>query len=352
MELGTTVSDKPTGIFEKEPEDFYQEEIDSPELDTDDFDELPEEEIDFNDEEPTSDPDHDAVAEDETEEQRKARKKNERKKELEGQEEDVRKRVVQMIKPGTIIGIGEMILTRGGSFILGRSSRKDWAFDDEEREILKDLWAAMVKEEEIEFWSAKRWLIITLVVIMLLKGVDVYELHYTELAEAENEPFEKLNKTQKEYKAEIAELEVLELRAKIAKRRAIAEHTIKNAYKEVQEIARNGTLNGNGSPNTSEISKDKLSDPFLNEFPIDEYPPDTYWYIEGELQFTQDGKPRLKPGRKSPSKRHPLTNQFISDEEYYDVCEALGLDPDNPKGDNQTDQEEEDEIEFTETEEV
>lgn len=88
---------------------------------------------------------------------------------------EVKKEIVQsLMEPEFIIAFGDAILSRGGSMIPG-ATREDWKLDPEEKEIFAKILGLTVEEEGINFWPAKTWLIIAVIVVYGFKGVEFWD---------------------------------------------------------------------------------------------------------------------------------------------------------------------------------
>jgi len=309
---GIDVSKSAT-IFQGSPRD-KEIKNDLPEVELSDFEEVKKEDFEFieePEEEKKEGPEE--VQELEAEEVDPDEK---RKKEVGKKSTEMRKRVVQLIDAEIIISIVDMALSRGGTFALQKSNKNDWKLDQEEKEILSTILEALIEEEEIQFWSAKTWLIIAVVLIYALKSYDVYEVYYSDAGIEERTPEIRLEEARKEVKKEETELAILEMKAELIEKKARLKDKIRKAQNSIDEDISLEEVSLRDKKRKDEKEKDLYSP--------EDYPHEIYVWNNGKLQFNQDGTPRKKPGKKKNStdklktKIHPQTKKFCKDVVFFD----------------------------------
>lgn len=308
-------------LLSEDPEDLFEEREESPDLDPSDFSEFEEsEDANPEDEDPEDpeDPESELDPEEEIEDHRYTQE------ELSEKGKEMRKEFMQVMKPSTIIGFADMILSRGGSAAMVKTDRKDWRLDPEEKEWLALCLDCMIEEERIEFWPAKVWLILGVVVFYGLKGMDNYTKYYTAKGIEMHRPEIEIKTTSESIAKEYAELEVLQDKAALEEKRAKVMSRIARAMKAQEEGVSLEELNAvkeNHRPTFVQKAKKDIE----KKFPPERYPPDQYEYVEGILQFGKGGKPKKRRGRKKDNVpfRHPVTGFFCNEEEYNQAMRDL-----------------------------
>lgn len=318
---------KAEDIFKGLPEEYIQE-YDTPPVNKNDFEEATLiEEIKENYDE------------------KKAEKKDEvtdpisqedvRKEELSEKSKEIKKKFVSMINPKSVISFADFAFSRGGSFAMRKTDKKDWRLDPEEKEFLTEVLEVMIEEEGIEFWPAKVWLILALLFFYGMKTMDNYMKFYTQKSIDSRQPLLILEERKKQKESELAEIEAMEIELEILQKRSILEKRIN----QVREAMKRGE-------SAEDIVENEKVKAIQKEAQIEElkklYPEDEYFWKNGELQYNLDGSVAKKRGIKSGTKRHihPVTKQFLSDENYKKLVDSGEIPADD------------EEAEFVETEEV
>jgi len=126
--------------------------------------------------------------------------------------DDIKEQIFEsLLEPDTLVELIDMIASRGGTLMPG-TKREDWALEDYEKDMIKRLLSTTVKEEGIEFWPAKYWLILAIIFIYGFKSIDNIEIMKQskldeemsddDLKEAHEETMKKLR-----FKTELAQAE-------------------------------------------------------------------------------------------------------------------------------------------------
>jgi len=175
-----------TAIFEEEPQKLDSQ-VDSPKLNTDDFDDKnpmappePEEEADSGESSEES-------AEPSTSESESSEGSKEEEEKLSPEEKEqaediaaIKKEVAEsLLDPETVIALFDMIMSRLCT-VANKSDKKDWKLDPDEIKIFEKLMKATMQEEGMAFWPAKYWIFVAILMIYGFKGFDVWENYYSD----------------------------------------------------------------------------------------------------------------------------------------------------------------------------
>lgn len=193
------MGDKITKILEDEPQSTDVE-IESPDYNPDDFDKSPGASFEQSETEPGREPKSNqdgssesdldneepgSTSDDKSEEEKKPETEPER------QVREIKSEVAKkLLDPETAVAMADMLLSRAGT-IANKSKKDDWKLDDDEKEIFEKLLSATMEEEGMEFWPAKYWILIAIVMIYGFKGIDVWDEYYSEDGKIKHNPIKK-----------------------------------------------------------------------------------------------------------------------------------------------------------------
>lgn len=270
-----------TDIFEEVPDDEPEQDIES-EVDKSDFEAAEFVDMSKADLDNTEEIEHEEV----TEESPKAARKSHA--ELSEKSKQTKAAIVRMITPSRIVKFFDMFVSKGLPMVLKRSTRDDWRLDEEDIELLAEILDVMIEEEGIEFWPAKVWLILALLVIYAMKGADVYTTRYMTISEAEQLE-EEFARFEEEEQIAIKKMELQKRRLEILRQRQAIED-------EIDEITTQSDNETQQKAAAYEEQKRKAEE--LAELKR-KYPPSDYTWKGDELQYNLDGTPTKKRGRKS-----------------------------------------------------
>jgi len=211
------MTDRITSILEDEPQKTGVK-IDSPDYNPSDFDKSPEEPIEQSEETPSREPDgsqdnEEPGASSGVSEEEGTKEEEKEETEQERQVNEIKSEVAKkLLDPETTIAMADMLLCRAGT-IGNRSKKEDWRLDDDEKEIFAKLMSATMEEEGMEFWPAKYWILIAVVMIYGFKGIDVWDQYYSAEGEKKHDPIQKraaekkaTDETRNKVKKELEEL--------------------------------------------------------------------------------------------------------------------------------------------------
>jgi len=125
----------------------------------------------------------------------------------------IKKEVAEsLLDPETAVALFDMVMSRLCT-IQNKSNKDDWKLDDDEIKIFEKLMVATMEEEGMEFWPAKYWIIVAIIMIYAFKGWDVWENYYSEEAqekERKKDPKVQNEETRKRQKDAETEVQALQ----------------------------------------------------------------------------------------------------------------------------------------------
>lgn len=289
------------------PVDELRSEVEPPPLDEEDFD--PPSEPEEPDQEPEEPDQQDEQIEDHTESQEDVRQS-----ELSEKSQEIKQRFVKMMKPSRIVGFGDMILSRCGSFLMKKTAKRDWQLDKDEKEFLADALDVMVEEEGIQFWPAKVWFVLAIIFFFGMKTLHNYDRYYSKKGKFLNSHREDHEKYMTDHQDRMRDLAKLETEAQYKEQLLKVKRRIEMADLQLdgQHIPPSNNTNGVATNGASALANGQGVNDEDFFYKTEDFDPQN-----DQQEVTQaDGGFRY---------RHPVTKQFMNEEDY--MALMAGNDP-------------------------